>query len=115
MEEVLNSLDEQLQGIVGADSQPSKLIWFHLKYNHTHPEYARILFMKCRLSKDFCTTPSYQLVHKYAGVLSNILQKGLHDGIFRSDLDVGLVRDIILGTLTYEIVTCIALKEIKVS
>ena len=115
MEEVLNLLDEQLQGIPNAASQLGKMIWFHLRYNDTHLEYARILFLECRFSKEFYATPAYQLVRKYAGILSGILQKGIEDRLFRNDVDLRLMRDIIIGTLTYEIVTCLTLNEIEES
>jgi TetR/AcrR family fatty acid metabolism transcriptional regulator len=91
------------------------MIWFHLRYNDTHPEYARILFLECRFSREFYATPAYQLVRKYTGILAGILQKGVEEGLFRKDVDLRLVRDIILGTLTYETVTRLTLNEIEES
>lgn len=84
MEEVLTLLHEQLQGILSAESRLSKMIWFHLRYNDTHPGYARILFLECRFSKEFYATSAYQLVRNYAGILSGILQRGVERGCFSS-------------------------------
>jgi AcrR family transcriptional regulator len=112
MKEVLSLLEEQLQGIRDPESQLSKMIWFHLSYNDTHPGYARILLLECRSSRDFYQSPAYTLVKKYARILYGILQKGVQDGRFRRDLDIPLTRDIILGTLNEETITSLAREEI---
>jgi TetR/AcrR family fatty acid metabolism transcriptional regulator len=113
MKEVLALLDEQLQGIRDDESRLSKMIWFHLRYNDTHPGYARILLLECRSSKDFYTTPAYQLIRKYAGILLNILRQGVENGQFRPDLDIRLMRDVVLGTLDLETISCLASGEIE--
>ena len=115
MKEVLSLLDEQLQSIRDAESCLRKMIWFHLKYNDNHPGYARILVLECRSSKNFYGHPAYRLIREYARVLSNILQRGVADGSFRSDLNVNLMRDIILGTLDLETIGCIASGETEES
>ena len=115
MKEVLDLLDEQLQGIRDAESRLRKMIWFHLRYNDTHPGYSRILLLECRSSNDFYKTPAYQLIREYAKVLSNILKSGVEDGSFRSDLDIKLMRDIVLGTLDWETISCLASGEIEES
>lgn len=112
MKEVLAQLEEQLQGIRDPESQLSKMIWFHLSYNDTHPGYSRILLLECRSSKDFYQSPAYTLVKQYARILYGILQKGVQDGRFRHDLDIPLTRDIILGTLNEETITSLAREEI---
>lgn len=115
MKEVLFLLGEQLQGIRDAESRLSKMIWFHLRYNDTHPGYSRILLLECRSSKDFYVTPAYKLIRKYAGTLLEILEQGVEDGVFRADLNIRLVRDIVLGTLDWETITCQASGEIEES
>ena len=115
MKEVLVLLDDAVKGIRDVESQLSKLVWFHLDYNDHHPGYARILLFECRSSSDFYQTSAYQLVRQYAGFLLNILDQGIKDGVFRSDLDRRLVRDIIFGTLNCETIFCFALNEIQES
>ena len=41
MKEGLVSLGEALGGISQAESQLSKMIWWHLNYNESHPGHAR--------------------------------------------------------------------------
>ena len=112
MKEVLELLDEQLQGIRDPESRLRKMIWFHLKYNDTHPGYSRILLLECRSSREFYKTSAYQLIREYAKVL---LKLGVDDGSFRPDVDIRLMRDIILGTLDWETISCLASAEINES
>lgn len=113
MKEVLFLLGEHLQGIRDAESRLSKMIWFHLRDIDTHPGYGRILTLECRSSPDFYLTPAYQLVKEYADVMYGILDNGIKDGSFRSDLNVKVARDIILGTLDMEVISSLALGEIE--
>jgi TetR/AcrR family fatty acid metabolism transcriptional regulator len=71
--------------------------------------------LECRSSNDFYKTPAYQLVREYAKVLLNILKGGVEDGSFRPDLDIKLMRDIVLGTLDWETISCLASGEIEES
>jgi TetR/AcrR family fatty acid metabolism transcriptional regulator len=88
------------------------MIWFHLRDIDTHPGYGRILTLDCRSSPDFYLTPAYQLVKEYSDVLYTILKNGAENGSFRSDLNIKVARDIILGTLDMEIISSLALGEI---
>ena len=115
MKEVLELLDEQLKGILDAASQLSKMIWFHLRYNDMHPGYARILLLECRSSRDFYLTPAYQLIRKYSSILSGILRQGVKDGSFRPDLEIHLIRDIVLGMLDAETISCLVTREVEES
>ncbi len=113
MEEVLTLLEEQLTGIQDARSRLGKLVWFHLRYNDTHRGYARLLLLECRSSKAFYSSPAYKLVQEYAGILTSILEQGVSEGKFRGDVDIRLVRDVILGTLDMETIGSLASGEIE--
>lgn len=113
MNEVLALLMEQLSGIQDVQSQLRKMIWFHLRYNDTHRGYARLLLLECRSSKAFYATPAYVLIRKYAGILYSILDRGVREGKFRSDVQVKLIRDVILGTLDMETIASLASREIE--
>lgn len=113
MEEVLELVEEQLTGIQDVQSRLRKLIWFHLRYNDTRRGYARLLLLECRSSKAFYSSPAYKLVQKYAGILSSILEQGVEQGVFRSDVDIQLMRDVILGALDMETIGSLASGEIE--
>ena len=108
-------LFEQLQGIPDPVSKLSKMIWSHLHYNDTYPKYVRLLLLECRSNRNFYRHEAYYLIRKYAGVMLGILQAGIKEGVFRDDLDIRLVRDIILGLLDWETLSYLVLKEINKS
>jgi len=113
MQEVLKNLMEQLQGIPDPVSRLSKMIWFHLYFNDTYRGYARLLLLECRSKRNFYKHKAYALIRQYAGVLLGILKDGAEKNVFRSDVDMRLVRDMIFGVLDWENLSCLAAQEIK--
>ena len=99
---VLHELEEHLAGIVEPISQLSKMIWFHLYYNVTHPDYSRLLLFECRSNRNFYKHKTYNSVRKYAGIMSSILKQGVIQGVFREGVNMRIVRDLILGALDLE-------------
>jgi len=112
MKEVLKDLSEQLQGIPDPISRLSKMIWFHLNYNDIHRGYARLLLLECRSNRNFYQHKAYGLIRQYAGIMIGILEDGVEKQIFRSDINVALLRDIIFGVLDWEALNCLASREI---
>jgi TetR/AcrR family fatty acid metabolism transcriptional regulator len=115
LKEVLSLLHEHLQGIQDAKSLLTKMVWFHLRYNDSHPGYARTLLFDSRSSNEFYQSPAYNLIKSYSGILQDIITKGVENGEFCSDLNTFLVRDIVLGTLDAESISCLAGGEIDES
>ncbi len=111
MKDLLTLLDEQLQGIENPESRLRKMIWFHLRFNDTHRGYARLLLLECRSSSEFYQTRAHELIRKYAGILSSILDQGVENGDFRRELNVRLVREVILGALDMEHIGSLAAGE----
>jgi AcrR family transcriptional regulator len=115
MKQVLSQLREYLAGIVDPVSRLRKMIWFHLKFNDKHRGYARLLIMECRSSKDFYSSEAYKLIRSYTGILMEILDNGVREGIFRHDLNLEVTRDVILGALDMETISCVVSREIEQS
>jgi len=113
MKEVLENLSHQLQGILDPVSRLSKMIWFHLHFNDTYRDYARLLLLECRSNRKFYAHTAYALIRKYAGVMLGILIDGVAEGVFKSDTDMRIVRDIIFGILDLEGLSCLAANEIQ--
>jgi TetR/AcrR family fatty acid metabolism transcriptional regulator len=95
-------LKEHLAGIPDVQSQLQKVIWLQLRYHDAHKGYARLLLMECRSFKAFYSSPAYEIVREYARILTSILDRGVKEGRFRSDVHIRLMRDVILGTLDME-------------
>lgn len=104
-------LEESLQGIRDAENRLSKMIWFHLHRNETDSEFTRLLLLECRSNKHFYGSEGYLAVRDYAGRLLHILEEGVRDGIFRDDVDMRLVRDVIFGALDFEALSYLVTRE----
>ncbi|MCP4551620.1 MAG: TetR/AcrR family transcriptional regulator [Bacteroidetes bacterium] len=113
LKEALKLLYEQLEGIEDPASRLRKMIWFNLHYNDTHKKYARLLLMECRYSKSFYQHQAYSYVRQYVGNLLSILNNGVNKKVFRSDVNMRIVRDMIFGLLDWEKVSCFAIQEIE--
>lgn len=113
MKEVLKSLEEHLQGIPDPESKLSKIIWFHLYYNDQHRAANSLVFFQCRSNAEFYKSKAYGLMRQYAGVVLGVLEEGVAKGVFRSDVNMRLVRDIIFGTVDLEHISCVALGEVE--
>ncbi|MEW5912434.1 MAG: TetR/AcrR family transcriptional regulator [Thermodesulfobacteriota bacterium] len=101
MAQVIQRVNEQLAGIPEALSRLSKMVWFHLHYNQSNLDYVLLLLFECRSNIKFYQHPAYGLIQRYAGILLDILRQGVASGAFRQDLDLRLVRDLILGALDW--------------
>jgi len=104
-------LDEHLQGISGAHNKLRKLVWAHLRYSDIKREFMSLVLFDCRNNRNFYQSGAYKLVRKYAGILSSILDEGIGEKVFRSDMNIPLVRDIIFGLMDYEAIQYFATGE----
>jgi TetR/AcrR family fatty acid metabolism transcriptional regulator len=102
LREGFEELDEQMQGIWDPISKLSKLVWCQLRYHETHPDYARLVLFECRSDPRFYLHEAYQPFRRWARMLPGILDEGVQQGIFRSDLNIAVVRDAIFGLLDLE-------------
>jgi TetR/AcrR family fatty acid metabolism transcriptional regulator len=113
LEDTWNELQEHLQGICEARSQLGKLIWYGLNYNDIHRNYVRNLMFEYRSNKDFYTSPAYQFIRRHSRLTLEILNRGVEEGVFRDDIDMKLVREIIYGTFDFEAIDCVIRGEIE--
>ena len=107
------SLREQLQGIFDPMSKLSKMVWFHLYFNNTHPEHLRLLLFECRSNRNFYKHKAYTYVRNYARIMRGIFKDGVKQKVFREDVNLYLARDIIFGLLDWENLDYITSSESK--
>lgn len=115
LQDVLVQLKEHLKGISDPMSRLRKMIWFHLHFNDSHAGYARLLLFECRSCKDFYSSDAYKLIRKYARILTDILEQGVREKVFRDDIKITLMRDAVLGALDMEGINCLGSHEIELS
>jgi len=113
MDRFLLFLNDQLEALSGSYNKLRKLVWAHLRYNDVNREYITLVILECRSNPGFYQTKAYQLIREYAGILMDILKEGVKEKTFRSDVNLILVRDLILGLVDFEAITCLIIKEIE--
>ena len=112
MDKGFEFMDEQLQGISGAHNKLRKFIWAHLRNNDVDRESITLVLLECRSISKFYQSDVYKMVRRYAHILTNILREGVSEGIFRPDVNLILIRDLIFGLLDFQAITCLVTKEI---
>ena len=106
LNDALEKMEEQLQGIVDPISQLSKLIWFQLYYHDINQDFANLLLFECRSNERFKRHEAYSTIKRWSEVGVRILANGIEDGTFRPDLPLPIVRDSVFGLADMENIQC---------
>jgi TetR/AcrR family fatty acid metabolism transcriptional regulator len=112
MDKGFEYMDEQLQGISGAHNKLRKFIWAHLRNNDVDRESITLVLLECRSISKFYQSDVYKMIRRYAHILTDILREGVREGIFRPDVNLTLIRDLIFGLLDFQAITCLVTREI---
>jgi TetR/AcrR family transcriptional regulator, fatty acid metabolism regulator protein len=99
--EFYGELELHLQGIHGAENKIRKFVWYYLYHLQENPEYARALMLEMRVNRNFAKTKTFgpyrPLTHKILG----IIQEGQEEGFIRKDINIYMIRHLILGMLEH--------------
>ncbi len=109
-------LISHLKGIIDPVSKLAKMVWFHLYMNDFNVGDTRIvknLLIECRSNKNFYKHEGYRTLSEHEGFILTILERGARKHFFRSDLNLLLVKDMIIGLLDEESLSCMASGETK--
>ncbi len=98
----INELTSHLKGIRDPASRLSKFIWFQLYYHDTNPQYAYFTIFECRSKKNFFQHAAFDYFRQWTRILRAILEDGQQEGLFSPDLNIFVIRDMILGLLDME-------------
>ncbi|WP_148278027.1 TetR/AcrR family transcriptional regulator [Desulfobacula toluolica] len=116
LKDIEKDLKLHLEGILDPASKLGKMIWYHLYINDRVPggtQILKALLFECRSNKNFYTHEGYNTLRGYTRFMSQILQQGVDENVFRPDINVILVRNLIFGLLDEESLSCLASKEIE--
>jgi len=102
MRRYFSGMEEQLEGINGAEHTLRKLIWYHARYLTNHEEYTRVLLLECRSNPRFYyKSKAYQLIKEYGELIIGVIQSLLSKEIISPTWSPRLVRDMIMGALDH--------------
>ncbi len=99
--EFSKQVDLHLQGITGTLNQIRKFIWYYLYFFKTNPDYGRILMLEMRVSRSFVKTKTYNFLKKSISKILEIIQEGQNVGAIRKDVNIYILRQLILGILEH--------------
>lgn len=99
--EFCEELELHLEGITGALNKIRKYIWYYLHFFEKNPEYGKILLLEMRVNKNFVRTKTYNSFRKSTSRILEIIKEGQGEGIIRKDVNVYIIRQLILGILEH--------------
>jgi len=94
-------LELHLQGINGAFNKIGKLIWYYLYFFQNNPDYARTLMLELRVNKNFAKSKAYKSFKPFSNQVLEIIKDGQQEGVIRTDVDIYVLRQLILGILEH--------------
>lgn len=100
-EEMLADYDEHLKAIDGTWNRLRYTVWKHLSVIENDPAMCRLVFAEIRPRPEYQETHVFALNREYTKRTVAILKAGIAAGELRSDLPVGLVRDMIYGGIEH--------------
>jgi AcrR family transcriptional regulator len=92
---------EILEHIQGAASKLRFLIHRHLELYADNPDYANVVMLILKGNRNFLKTSAYKIVRASAKMTIQVIEEGIQNGEFRSDIQPYLVRAMIWGTIEH--------------
>lgn len=99
--EFYNELELHLEGIHGAENKIRKFVWYYLYHLQENPDYARALMLEMRVNRNFAKTKTFGPYRPLTCKILEIIQEGQEEGVIRKDVNVYMIRHLILGMLEH--------------
>ena len=94
---ILADYDQHLKGVQGTRARLRFMIWRHLSVIHGDPGMCRLIFNQLRAWPEYRQTTVFGLTREYTRRTLAILQEAIDAGVFRADVPLRVVRDMIYG------------------
>lgn len=101
MKEVNLLAELHLQGIKGAPNKIRKFVWFYLWFFQNNRDWASIVMLNLKTSKNFVETPGYRLVRKFVKIVIDIVEEGKSEGTIRKEVNPYLFRSMLIGMIEH--------------
>jgi len=99
--EFCKDLELHLEGITGTLNKIRKFVWYYLYFFQSNPEYARMLMLEMRVSKSFVKSKTSDSLKGFTNKALEIIKEGQEEGIIRKDVNIYLIRQLLLGILEH--------------
>lgn len=93
-----------LQFLRGASNKLRAIIHHYLWFYETNPDYAAVAMLILKQNRKFLEVEAYEDVRELSRILLHIVKEGIASGEFRADINLNLVRAIILGTIEHLVI-----------
>ncbi len=93
----LEHLREVSRYIHGAREKIRLIIQAYLEFYEKNPLYTSVVLLTLKGNRKFSDTPAYRHTQEASTTIIQAYNEGVEEGVFREDLDGGLVRNMILG------------------
>jgi TetR/AcrR family fatty acid metabolism transcriptional regulator len=101
--EFCEELNLHLTGITEPLSKIRKFIWYYLYHLKMNPDYARTLLLEMRVNTNLVKTKVYSSFKQFTGKILEILEDGQGQGVVRKDVNLYILRQLILGILEHAV------------
>jgi len=99
MVDILQNFRDALSGIVHAYKKLERFLYIYFEMIRQDPLLAEVFQVELRQSDKFLKDYHNQNFLDYLNIIGDILHQGVEDGIFRSDLNVGVMKIMIFGAI----------------
>ncbi len=99
MVDILKRFNHELSGIEHASDKLKSFFKVYFEMIQEDPLLAEVFQVELRQSDKFLKNYHNQNFLDYLNIIGSILHQGVEDGIFRSDLNVGIMKIMIFGSI----------------
>jgi len=100
-DELFGDYTRELEGVRGARARLHLLVWRHLRSIRDYPQLCRLMFREVQSEQQYRGTLLHELNRRYTQLLIAVIEQGVADSEFRSDIAPPLLRAMIYGGIEH--------------
>lgn len=111
--QVFDVMDFHLQLIRGAANKLRAIIYLLLSSYQANPDFASILMLLLKHNRRFLETSGHKVIKGGIKNITTVLEEGVASGEFKEDLNIYVIRSMILGTIEHMVTNWVMMGEPK--
>jgi AcrR family transcriptional regulator len=100
-EQMFGDYARDLEGVRGHRARLRLLVWRHLRTVRDWPLLCRLMFREVRTENDYRGTTLHAMNRRYTQLLMDVIAQGQTAQVFRADLPLSLLRDLVYGGIEH--------------